>query len=128
MSTARVYIGVFFRFFQFVGNVGCFATSVNTLRPYNAFILTVTVLNFIYNCYIWFGVPIIGGLKAYNGILLGGEISFSFCTLGVLCSKPSPVTPTIGLKMILVFLLIPIVTMQVGLLALFVLHFTSLHL
>lgn len=82
MSTTRIYIGVCFRFFQFVGNVGCFATSVNTLRPYNAFILTVTVLNFIYNCYIWFGVPIIGGLKAYNGILLGGEISFFFLYIG----------------------------------------------
>ena len=88
MGTTRVGVSVVFRFFQFVANIGCFATSLHT-DPLNAFILTVTVLNFIYNCYIWFGVPIMG-MRAYHGILFSGEILFSFCTLEVLCTNFLP--------------------------------------
>ena len=65
MGTTRVGVSVVFRFFQFVANIGCFATSLHT-DPLNTFILTVTVLNFIYNCYIWFGVPIMGMSLSWN--------------------------------------------------------------
>ena len=80
MGTTRVGVSVVFRFFQFVANIGCFATSLHT-DPLNAFILTVTVLNFIYNCYIWFGVPIMG-MRAYHGILFSGEILFFLLYVG----------------------------------------------
>ncbi|KHC77412.1 hypothetical protein MGS_03347 [Candida albicans P78042] len=80
MGTTRVGVSVVFRFFQFVANIGCFATSLHT-DPLNAFILTVTVLNFIYNCYIWFGVPIMG-MRAYHGILFSGEILFLLLYIG----------------------------------------------
>lgn len=82
MSTGRVCVGVFFRLLQFVGDIACFATSLRTYRPYNSFIITVTVLNFIYNCYIWFGVPILAGKRAYNGILFGGDIMFFLLYIG----------------------------------------------
>lgn len=80
MGTTRVGVSVVFRFFQFVANIGCFATSLHT-DPLNTFILTVTVLNFIYNCYIWFGVPIMG-MRAYYGILFNGEILFFLLYVG----------------------------------------------
>ena len=101
MGTTRVGVSVVFRFFQFVANIGCFATSLHT-DPLNTFILTVTVLNFIYNCYIWFGVPIMG-MRAYHGILFSGEILFfSFCTLEVLCSNMFILIATIMITTIMI--------------------------
>ena len=79
MGTTRVGVSVVSDF-SICCKYGCFATSLHT-DPLNTFILTVTVLNFIYNCYIWFGVPIMG-MRAYHGILFSGEILFLLLYIG----------------------------------------------
>ena len=86
MSTARVYIGVFLRFFQFVGNVGCFATGVKIITPLQCFYINCHGVEFHLQLLYLVWCAIIGGLKASQRNFVRWRYLFFFCTLGVLCS------------------------------------------
>ena len=77
MSTARVYIGVF-QVFPVCWKCGMFCYQCKYITPLQCFYINCHGVEFLLQLLYLVWCANYWGLKAYNGILLGGEISFSF--------------------------------------------------